>query len=185
MSVSVSVSVSVSKLETLLHDCNSNWRRFSLGRSSVSASPRKLSVPVDRGSPYSASRVEERLSSLKVYGEGTIHTVQLLVVLPRPHSRGVHRLLGFMAQLPPPVSRVCRKSHTQRIPLADQPQRSLGVSCVSADISQVSAVHYPPTSYRLSKYHTVCRSAWLCHRLTCYEIARTHPNDADVDPNSS
>jgi len=63
--VSVSVSVSVSKLETLLHNCNSNWRRFSLGRSSVSARPRKY-IPVDRGSPYAASRVEEGLSSLKV-----------------------------------------------------------------------------------------------------------------------
>jgi len=58
------VSVSVSKLETLLHSCNSNWRRFPVGRSS-SASPRKL-IPVDRGSPYSASRVEEGLLSLKV-----------------------------------------------------------------------------------------------------------------------
>jgi len=58
------VLVSVSKMETLLHSCNSNWRRFSVGRSS-SASPRKL-IPVDRGSPYSASRVEEGLSSLKV-----------------------------------------------------------------------------------------------------------------------
>jgi len=61
----VSVSVSVPKLETLLHDCNSNWRHFSLGRSSVSASPRKH-IPVDHGSPYAASRVEEGLSSLKV-----------------------------------------------------------------------------------------------------------------------
>jgi hypothetical protein len=73
-SVSVSVSVSVRKLKTLLHSCNSNWRRFSEGRSSVSASPREL-IPIDRGSPYSASRVEEGLSSLKVSGEGTIHTV--------------------------------------------------------------------------------------------------------------
>jgi len=62
----VSVSVLVSKLETPVHNCNSNWRRFSNGRSSASASPRKLSVPVDRGSPYSASRVEEGLLSLKV-----------------------------------------------------------------------------------------------------------------------
>ena len=51
----VSVSVLVSKLEALLHSCNSNLRRFSVGRSS-SASPRKL-IPVDRGSPYSASQV--------------------------------------------------------------------------------------------------------------------------------
>ena len=59
------VSVSVSKLETLLHSCNSNWRRFCEGHSSVSASPREL-IPVEHGSPYSASRVEEGLSSLKV-----------------------------------------------------------------------------------------------------------------------
>jgi hypothetical protein len=65
VSLSVSVSVSVSKLQTLLDSCNSNWRCCSKGRSSVSASPREL-IPVDRGSPYSASRVEEGLLSLKV-----------------------------------------------------------------------------------------------------------------------
>jgi hypothetical protein len=103
--------------------------------------------------------------------------------------------LDSWPQLPPPVSRGCRKSHTQRT-IADQPQRSPGVSCVFADISQVSAAHYPPTSHRLSKYHTVCRSAWLCHRLTCSRnrfehilvmpmLTRTHPDDGDVDPNSS
>jgi hypothetical protein len=60
----VLVPVSVSKLETLLHSCNSNWRCFSECRSS-SASPSKH-FPVCRGSPYSASQVEERLSSLTV-----------------------------------------------------------------------------------------------------------------------
>ena len=54
----------VSKSETLLHSCNSNRRRVSIGRSS-SASPRKL-IPVDRGSPYAASWVVEGLSSLNV-----------------------------------------------------------------------------------------------------------------------
>jgi len=39
----------VSKLEMLLHSCNSNWRNFFVGRSS-SASPRKL-IHVDHGSP--------------------------------------------------------------------------------------------------------------------------------------
>jgi hypothetical protein len=58
ISESVSVSVSVSKLETLLHCCNSNWRHFSVGRSS-SVGPRTLCVPVDPGYPYAASRVEE------------------------------------------------------------------------------------------------------------------------------
>jgi hypothetical protein len=53
----VSVFVWVSKLETLLPRCNSNWRRFSEGCSSVSDSPRELS-PVDHGSLYVASWVE-------------------------------------------------------------------------------------------------------------------------------
>jgi hypothetical protein len=65
VSVAVSMSVSVSKLQMLLHSCNCNWRRFSKGRCSVSASPREH-IPVDRGSPYSASRLQEGLLSLKV-----------------------------------------------------------------------------------------------------------------------
>jgi len=64
VSICEGVSESVSNLETLLHSCNWNWRRFSEGRSS-SACPKKL-IPVDCGSPYSAYRVEEGLSSLKV-----------------------------------------------------------------------------------------------------------------------
>ena len=53
--VGVGVAV-VSKLETLLHSCNLNWRPVSIGRSS-SASPRKF-IPVNRGTLYSASQVE-------------------------------------------------------------------------------------------------------------------------------
>jgi hypothetical protein len=64
LSVSVSVLVSVSIMETPLHRCNSNLRRFSVGCSS-SASPRKL-IPVDCGSQYSASQVEEGWLSLKI-----------------------------------------------------------------------------------------------------------------------
>jgi len=64
------VLLSLSKLEMLLYSWNPNWRLFSEGRSSVSASHREL-IPVDRQSPYADSRVEERLSSLKVEGEGT------------------------------------------------------------------------------------------------------------------
>jgi hypothetical protein len=96
-------------------------------------------------------------------------------------------------QLPSPVSWVCHKAHTQCVPLADQPQRSPVVSCASADISQVYAVHYPPTSYRLSKYHTVCRSL-LGFATGCplKKLRRIHSNDdpnsskgVDLDPNSS
>jgi hypothetical protein len=65
VSVAVSVSVSVSTLKMLLHDCDLNWRRFSLGCYSVSASSRKH-ILGDRGSPYVASQVEQGLSSLKV-----------------------------------------------------------------------------------------------------------------------
>jgi len=90
------VVVSLSKLETLLHSCNSNWRHFSEGLSS-SGSPRKLK-PVDCGSPYTASRVEEGLLSLNVHSEGTIHTVQLRK-LPRSYSRGVRSLCGFLATI--------------------------------------------------------------------------------------
>ena len=61
--------VGSSKLKMLLQGCNSNWRRFSIG-CSVLTSPRKL-IPIEHGSPYSASQVEEALSSLKVKGEGT------------------------------------------------------------------------------------------------------------------
>jgi len=144
-----------------------NWRRFSIAAirigdaspkvhlSSVSASPRKLN-PVDHGFPYPAFRVEEwgcRNWRFRV----KVYTVQLLKELPRPHSRGLHRCRGFMATIATAsLSSLCRKSHSQRIALVDQPQRSLGVLCVSANISQVSVVHYPPTSHRLSKYHTVC-----------------------------
>jgi hypothetical protein len=63
--VLVLVLVLVSKLETLLHDCNTTWRRFSFGRSSVSASPMKH-IPVERGSLYAASQVEQGLASFKV-----------------------------------------------------------------------------------------------------------------------
>jgi len=73
-----------------------------------------------------------------------------------------------MAQLPPPVSRVAQILYPAH---CNGPTAMLPGGFRSANISQVSAVHYPRTSYRPSKYHTVCRSAWLCHRLTCYEIA--------------
>jgi hypothetical protein len=65
----VSLSVSVSKLEMGLDSCNSNWRRFTVDRSS-SLSPREL-IPAYGGCHYVALRLEERLLSLKVYGEGT------------------------------------------------------------------------------------------------------------------
>jgi len=39
-----------------------------------------------------------RLSTLKVQGEGTIHTVQL-TMLPHPHHTGVHRQYGFMSTI--------------------------------------------------------------------------------------
>jgi len=61
------VTVLVSTLGTFPHDRNSNWRSFSVGES-ASASSRKL-IPVDHESPYSASRLEEGLSSFKVWGE--------------------------------------------------------------------------------------------------------------------
>jgi hypothetical protein len=117
------VSVLVSKLETLLHSCISNCRHFSIGRCSL-ASPRKL-IPVDRRSPYSASRVEEGLSSLRVSGEGTIHTVQLTKI-PRAHSRGVRRLRGLMATIVTAGLSGCPNS-TQRT-VADPPLHSPGVS---------------------------------------------------------
>jgi len=88
--------VSVSKLETILHSCNLIWGRFAVGRSSVSACPRKL-IPVDRGSPYTATQVEEwgfRDWRFRVKK----HTVQL-TKLPRLHSRGVHRLCGLMTTI--------------------------------------------------------------------------------------
>jgi len=96
VSVLVLVLVLVSKLETLFHSCNSNWRHFSEGHSWVSASPRKL-IPVNRRSPYVASRVEEwgcRHWRFRV----KVHTLQL-IKLPRSHSWGVHTLLGFMATI--------------------------------------------------------------------------------------
>ena len=123
-----------------------------------------------------------------------VHTVQL-TKLPRPHSRGVHRLHGFMATIATTGLSSLSQITTQHGPLADQPQRSLGVSCVFADISQLSAVHYPLTSYRLSKYHTVCRYllGWptvdmLRNRfehIPMLMLTRTHPDNDDVDLNSS
>jgi hypothetical protein len=62
---SVLVLVLVSKFEMLLHSCNSNWRRFSEGHPSVLDSTREL-IPIDPGSPYVASLVEDGLSSSKV-----------------------------------------------------------------------------------------------------------------------
>ena len=53
----VSVSVSLSKFETFLLSCDWNWRCFFIGRYS-SDIPRKV-IPVHRGSPYTASWVEE------------------------------------------------------------------------------------------------------------------------------
>jgi hypothetical protein len=59
------VLLAVSTLRMLLHSNKSNLRCISEGRSSVAASPREL-IPINRGSQYSTSWLEEGLYSLKV-----------------------------------------------------------------------------------------------------------------------
>jgi len=77
-------------------------------------------------------------------------------------------------QLPPPVCRQCRKSHTQRT-VPHQPPCSPGVPGVFADISQVSTVHYLPTSDRMYKYLISCQSAWPPTGWPVSKSLRTHP----------
>jgi hypothetical protein len=81
----------------LHHHCNLSCRRIFSGCSSISAIP-GYDITVDRGSLYAAFLVVEWLTSMKVYGAGTIHTVQL-TTLPRPHSRGDHKLPRFSATI--------------------------------------------------------------------------------------
>jgi hypothetical protein len=154
----LSVSVMLSKLETVRHSSNSNWRRFSEGCSSVSVSSREH-IPIYRGSLYAASRVEEwgcRRSRFTVKVHYTLYSYHSFLVLTVDVSAD---FMDSWLQLPPLVSQACHKSHTQHT-LADQPPRSPGASCVFADISQVSVVHDPPSSHRVSKSWNVCQSAW-------------------------
>jgi len=145
----MSVSVLVSKLGMLRYSSILNWRCFSEDRSYISASHRRL-IPRDHGSLYAVTRWEEwgcHHWRFRV----KVHIVQL-TKLPLLHSRGINRFMDSWPQLPPPVSQVCHKSHTQHT-VANQPPHGTGVSCVLANVSQVSPIHYLPTSHRLSKQY--------------------------------
>jgi hypothetical protein len=69
----LSASVSVSQLKVFPHSGNSSWRRFCKVRSSIYASLRNP-IPEDYETLYTASRVEEGLSSINVWGEGRLCT---------------------------------------------------------------------------------------------------------------
>jgi len=145
-----------------------NSTHFSGGLSSFSDSPRKH-IPVDRGSPYTASQVEDwgcRHWRFRV----KVHIVQLLVVLPHPHSRGVHRLSGFMATI--------ATSGLSSLPqITYTAQWSWPSTAVPGGFVSVCR-HLPiigsplPTHFSETIQIPYCMSICLAgHQLTCDEIA--------------
>ena len=113
-----------------------------------------------------------------------VHTVQLRK-LPRPHSRGVHRLLGFMPTIATAglssLSQITYTAH-RRGPTAALPG---GFVCVCQHLLSIRGPLPAHFSQTMQTILYVDLSLALPPVDPFSKSLRTHPDDANIDPNSS
>jgi hypothetical protein len=124
-----------------------------------------------------------------------VHTVQL-TKLPHPHSRGVHRLLGFMATIATAgLSSLSQITYPARSSARSTAALPGGFVCLPTSPKFPRSITRP----LLIGYANTILYVYLClafppadllrnhfkHILLMPILTRTRPDDAHVDPNSS
>jgi len=125
-----------------------------------------------------------------------VHTLQPLILLPHPHSRGVHRLRWFFATIAP-LSLEAISNHIPSALMRSNHRTPCGfhVWLPPSPIYPWSNTHPLHIDYP----HTILYvnlSFWNCHGVTCSQnhyqhilmmpmLTSTHRDDASVDLNSS